>query len=45
MMRLSDTTAPARLTLGQKLVQLNWPLVLLLILTTAFGIGMLYSAA
>ncbi len=45
MMRLGVSTAPARLSFGQKLVQLNWPLVLLLIMTTAFGIGMLYSAA
>ncbi len=44
-MRLSVTAAPVRLTLWQKLAHLNWPLVLLLVMTTAFGIAMLYSAA
>ncbi len=44
-MRLSDTTTPVRLTLGQKLINFNWSLLLLLIMTTAFGIAMLYSAA
>ncbi len=44
-MRLSVTEAPVRLTFRQKLAHLNWPLVLLLVMTTAFGIAMLYSAA
>ncbi len=44
-MRLSVTAAPVRLTFWQKLANLNWPLVLLLIMTTSFGIAMLYSAA
>ncbi len=44
-MRLSVTAAPVRLTIWQKLANLNWPLVLLLVMTTAFGIAMLYSAA
>ena len=44
-MRLSVAEAPARLTFGQKLSHLDWPLVLLLVMTTAFGIAMLYSAA
>ncbi len=44
-MRLSVTAEPARLTLGRKLIHLNWPLVVLLIVTTGFGITMLYSAA
>ena len=44
-MRLSVTGAPVRLTIWQKLAHLNWPLVLLLVMTTAFGIAMLYSAA
>ncbi len=44
-MRLSVTAAPVRLTLGQKLVNLNWPLVVMLAMTTGFGIAMLYSAA
>ena len=33
------------LTLGQKLWQLNWGLVLLLVILTAIGAAMLYSAA
>ena len=44
-MRLSVAATPNRLRLGQKLVNLNWPLVVMLIMTTAFGIAMLYSAA
>ncbi len=44
-MRLSVTEAPVRLTFRQKLAHLNWPLVMLLVMTTAFGIAMLYSAA
>jgi rod shape determining protein RodA len=44
-MRLSVAEAPVRLTFWQKLGNLNWPLVLLLIMTTSFGIAMLYSAA
>ena len=32
------------LSLGQKLVQLNWPLVMLICLITGIGIAMLYSA-
>ncbi len=44
-MRLSVTAAPVRLTLWQKLAHLNWPLVVLLVMTTAFGIAILYSAA
>jgi len=44
-MRLSVAEAPVRLTFWQKLGHLNWPLVLLLIMTTSFGIAMLYSAA
>ncbi len=44
-MRLSVTAAPVRLTFWQKLAHLNWPLVLLLVITTAFGVAMLYSAA
>ena len=44
-MRLSVAEALVRLTFWQKLGHLNWPLVLLLIMTTSFGIAMLYSAA
>ncbi len=44
-MQLSVTGSPVRLTFWQKLAHLNWPLVLLLCMTTAFGIAMLYSAA
>ena len=44
-MRLSVAEAPIRLTFGQKLANLNWPLVLLLVMITTFGIAMLYSAA
>ena len=44
-MRLSVAEAPIRLTFGQKLANLNWPLVLLLVIITTFGIAMLYSAA
>ena len=32
------------MSLGQKLVQLNWPLVMLICLITGIGIAMLYSA-
>ena len=34
-----------RLSIGRKLLQINWGLVLLIILTTGFGLAMLYSAA
>ena len=32
------------MSIGQKLVQLNWPLVFLLCIIAAIGVGMLYSA-
>jgi rod shape determining protein RodA len=44
-MRLSVAEAPSRLSIWQKLWNLNWPLVFLLCMVTAFGIAMLYSAA
>jgi rod shape determining protein RodA len=44
-MRLSIAAAPARISMGRKLVNLNWPLVLMLIMITAVGVAMLYSAA
>ena len=38
------TATGEELTLGRKLLLLNWPLVLLLCLISAIGVGMLYSA-
>ena len=40
-----DLGARDRLTLGQKLIDVNWLLVLLLCLVASFGFAMLYSAA
>ncbi len=40
-----DLGARDRLTLGQKLVDVNWLLVLLLCLVASFGFAMLFSAA
>ncbi len=40
-----DLGARDRLTLGQKLADVNWVLILLIVLVACFGFAMLYSAA
>jgi rod shape determining protein RodA len=43
--RYAFASASDRLSFGQKLLHVNWPLVLLLSLTAGVGVAMLYSAA
>ena len=44
-MRLGSAINPQELTVGQKLLQINWMLILIVIATGLIGIAMLYSAA
>ena len=44
-MRLGSAINPQELTVGQKLLQINWMLILFVIATGMIGIAMLYSAA
>ncbi len=45
MTRVFVDPRSGRMSLGRKLLQINWGLVLLILLTAAVGIAMLYSAA
>ena len=44
-MRLGSAINPQELSIGQKLLQVNWMLILIVIATGLIGIAMLYSAA
>lgn len=44
-MRLGSAINPQELSVGQKLLQINWMLILFVIATGMIGIAMLYSAA
>ncbi len=43
--QLASHGMPGRMTVGQKLAEANWMLVLLVVLIASVGFGMLYSAA